>query len=67
VELVEALKDDGVAFLENNPPLKRQTVYKAAKKLSELVGGKVIAEKAIYNLPNGKSLLGYALTVKIET
>jgi len=56
-ELVDILKEDGEAFLEG--PFKRQTVWKAAKKLSELTGKKVVAERALLRLENGGSVEGY--------
>lgn len=42
-EIVGVLKKDGSAFLEetDDRPLKPQTMWKAARKLSEIVGKKV--------------------------
>jgi len=64
-ELVEILREDGAAFLEDSEeqPLKRQTVWRAARKLSEMVKKKVVAEKTILQLENGKSLEGYSFSV----
>jgi len=64
-ELVEILKKDGAAFFEDTKeqPLKRQTVWKAARKLSEMVNKHVVAERTILQLKNGKSLEGYSFCV----
>ncbi|MEM2849041.1 MAG: hypothetical protein QXI36_02055, partial [Candidatus Bathyarchaeia archaeon] len=42
-ELVEILKEDGEAFFEDTreEPIRRQTVWKAARRLSETLGKKV--------------------------
>lgn len=61
-ELEEVLKDDREAFLEG--PFKRQTVWKAARKLSELMGKKVVAKKALLRLKSGESLEGYSFYIK---
>jgi hypothetical protein len=44
-EIAEILKTGETAFFESTSaqPLKRQTVWKAAKKLSSIVGKKVVA------------------------
>jgi len=65
-ELVDVLREDGVAFFEDSTeePLKRQTVHKAARKLSEMLGKKVVAEKKILRLDNGESMEGYSFSVK---
>jgi hypothetical protein len=45
-DIIEVLLDDGIAFLEQTEPsLKRQTVWKAARRLSERLGKKVICRK----------------------
>jgi len=64
-QLVEILREDGAAFFEDSveQPLKRQTVWRAARKLSEMVKKKVVAEKTILQLENGKSLEGYSFSV----
>lgn len=61
-ELAKVLKEDGLAFLENSSdqPLKRQTVWKAARKLSEMLDQKIVADYALVKLRGGKRLLeGY--------
>lgn len=65
-DLAEILRDDGVAFFESSgePPLKRQTVWRAARRLSEMMKEQVIAEHCLYNLKDGKQLAGYAFSVK---
>jgi hypothetical protein len=60
-ELVEILRDDGEAFLEG--PFKRQTVWKAGRRLSEMLGKKVTAKRALLRLENGDSLEGYSFSV----
>jgi len=64
-ELVEILREDGAAFFEDSKeePLRRQTVWKAARKLSEMLKKKVIVEKTILRLKNGGSLEGYSFSV----
>lgn len=51
-ELVILLKNDEAAFFENtsDQPLKRTTIWKAAKKLSRMVGKKVVAHRALYRV-----------------
>jgi len=65
-ELVDVLREDGVAFFEDSSeqPLKRQTVHKAARKLCEMLGKKVVAEKTFMRLKNGESMEGYSFLVK---
>uniref|UniRef100_A0A6M3M1L3 Uncharacterized protein n=1 Tax=viral metagenome TaxID=1070528 RepID=A0A6M3M1L3_9ZZZZ len=62
----EVLKKDGEAFLEDteNDPLKRQTVWKAAKKLSEMVGKKVTYKAGLLDIEEDKVLSGYLFTVE---
>jgi hypothetical protein len=61
--LVEILKKDDEAFLEDaeensKEKLKRATIYKAARRLSELVGHPVRAERAFFRiLPDGPHAL----------
>lgn len=67
-DLAEILRDDGVAFFESSgePPLKRQTVWRAARRLSEMMKKQVIAEHCVYKIQNGKELEGYAFSVKTQ-
>jgi len=64
----EVLKQDGEAFLEDpeQGPLKRQTVWKAAKKLSKMVGKKVRFDRALFQLDDEAEtrLEGYAFSVE---
>ena len=64
----EVLKQDGEAFLEDpeQGPLKRQTVWKAAKKLSKMVGKKVRFDRALFQLDDEEEtrLEGYAFSVE---
>jgi site-specific recombinase XerD len=64
-ELVEILKEDGQAFFENSrkQPLKRQTVWKAAKRVSEMVGKKVDVKPALLRLESGESMEGYSFSL----
>ena len=64
-ELAEILKEGETAFLEDSAEqkLKRQTVWKAAKKLSQIVGKSVVAQKGFLKLDNDKNLEGYLFSV----
>jgi len=66
-ELVPILKKDDLVFLEDDPNdrLKPGTVWKAAKRLSELVGKKIVASRVLYQVAEG-SLEGYLFAVKAE-
>jgi len=64
-EIVEVIKGGDIAFLEG--PFKRQTVWKAARKLSEMIGKKVKAERTLFRLPDGGSLEGYSFSVTEES
>jgi len=65
-ELAEILRKDGEAFFEDSveQPLKRQTVWKAARRLSELLGRKVVAQRALLRTQNGEALEGYSFAVE---
>jgi len=67
-ELVEVLKEDGQAFFEDSQeePLKRGTIWRAARRLSELMEKKVVAKKALYRLDNGECLEGYCFYVEAQ-
>jgi hypothetical protein len=64
-ELAEILKREDTAFLEDSAEqrLKRQTVHKAARKLTGTVGKKVVAEKGFLKLDTGANLEGYLFSV----
>lgn len=61
-EFATVLKEDGEAFLENpeGEPLRRQTVWRAAKRLTELVGKKVYYDRALLCLNRKTHLEGYS-------
>lgn len=66
-DLVDVLKTDGSAFIEDSTdePLKRGTMWRSAKRLSELLGKKVKAERVIVRTegqPEG--LEGYLFSVE---
>lgn len=62
-ELVDVLKDDGAAFLEDDAdkPLKRGTIWKAARKLSEMTKKKVVYKKVLMRLERNSELVADAL------
>ena len=64
-EFARVLKMDGEAFLEDTPsdPLKRQTVWKAAKKLSEMIGKKVNYASGVLDVDDSP-LVGYLFSVE---
>ena len=65
-ELVEVLKNDGEAFLEDSDerPLKRTTIWRAAKKLTKLVGKKVVYDRALLRVDGVDVLAGYAFSIE---
>ena len=72
-EMANILKEDGTAFLEqdNDRPLKRQTMHKAAKKLSEMVGKKISYKRAFLrvgeeNDPKATYYEGYYFLVESD-
>ena len=64
-ELVQVLKEGETAFLEDSSEqkLKRQTVWKASRRLTVIVGKKVVAEKGFLKLENETNLEGYLFSV----
>jgi hypothetical protein len=63
-ELVKVLEDDGIAFLEDGErQLKRGTVWKAARRLTEIMGKPVKAEHAYLRFTDGTYLAGYSFYV----
>lgn len=60
-EIVGVLKEDGTAFFENSrdQPLKPGTVWKAARKLSDLMKQPVKAEHVVMRLKDGAGMEGY--------
>jgi len=63
-DLVKVLKKDDEAFLEDDGDLKRGTIWRAARRLSELVGCPVRAERAVLRFPNGKEVQGYSFSLQ---
>ena len=66
-DLVPLLKKGDSAFLEDDQdePLNRGTVWKAARRLSELVGQKVVASRVIYTVKE-ISLEGYLFEAEAQ-
>ena len=66
-EFVIALRAGDSMFYENttDEPIKRQTVWKAAKKLSGIIGKKVVAVYGEKEL-DGVKQKGYMFMVKTE-
>ncbi|MEM0111355.1 MAG: hypothetical protein QXK90_01170 [Candidatus Parvarchaeota archaeon] len=65
-DLVEVLRDDGEAFLEDGEGeyrLKRSTVWKAARRLSELVGKPVQVCRALLKVGE-ETIEGYSFWVE---
>jgi hypothetical protein len=66
-ELAEVLRKDDQAFLEDGESelkLKRGTVWKAARKLSEIVGRPVKCERAYLRFRDGTTIPGYSFSLK---
>lgn len=64
-DLVPLLKKGESAFLEDDPAdrLKSGTVWKAARRLSEIVGRRVVASRVIYQVKD-ISLEGYLFEIE---
>ena len=64
-EILEVLEKDGEAFLEANEenPLKRQTIWKAAKTLSRHLGKTVHYDRALLRIDGVDVLEGYAFSI----
>lgn len=60
-EIVEILKEDGSAFFEDSKeqPLKRGTLWKGARKLSEMTKQPVTAKRVVMRLKSGADMAGY--------
>ena len=65
-ELADVLNDDGAVFLETTSdlPLKRSTVWKAARRLSEMVGRKVRYDRAFLRVDGVDVLEGYSFSIE---
>ncbi len=68
-EIVEILKSGDTAFFEDTreQPLKRQTIWKAAKKLSRMLEKKVVAVKGIMETDNKGKMEGYLFMVEEQS
>ena len=64
-EILEVLEKDGEAFLESEKetPLKRQTIWNAAKKLSLLLGKQVRYDRSLLRIDGVDVLEGYAFSI----
>ncbi|MEM2830967.1 MAG: hypothetical protein QXZ14_11990 [Candidatus Jordarchaeales archaeon] len=59
-ELLEVLREDGMAFLEDGArELKRGTVWRAARRLSEMLGKRVRVERAALRFEDGSYIEGW--------
>jgi len=65
-DIMEVLEKDGEAFLEANEenPLRRQTVWKAAKRLSDLMGRRVRYDRALLKVDGVEVLSGYSFSLE---
>lgn len=61
-EIIDVLNKDGEAFLEG--PIKRQTVWYAAKKLSKALGQKVCYDRALLRIDGVDVLEGYSFALE---
>jgi len=62
-DLANVLRDEGEAFLEG--PFRRQTVWKAARKLESMLGKKIRTETALLRFPGEQEVLeGYSFVVE---
>ena len=64
-ELLDVLKNDGEAFLEDSDerPLKRSTIWRAAKKLSLALGKTVRYDRSLLRIDGVDVLEGYAFSI----
>ena len=65
-DIIEVLEKDGEAFLEADEenPLKRQTIWKAAKKLSLLMEKRVRYDRALLKIDGEATLEGYSFSIE---
>jgi len=65
-EIISVLEQDGEAFLEGDSetPLKRQTIWKAAKRLSMALGKKVRYDRALLRVDGVDVLEGYSFSIE---
>lgn len=65
-EIAQILKVPGeTVFFENSKeqPLKRQTMWKAARRLSKIVGKEVVAQRGVLKLNHEEGAEGYLFSV----
>lgn len=65
-EIVSALRKDGAIFFEDSKEqrLRRGTIWKATKKLTEMLGKPVVAQKGLLQTNQGLALEGYLFSVE---
>jgi hypothetical protein len=65
-EIVEVLKKGEDVFLEQDKerPLKRSTMWRAAKKLSKMIGKKVRYDRALFRIDDIDVLEGYSFSIE---
>lgn len=66
-EFSKILKEDGEVFLEDkgDPPIKRQTVWRAAKKLTKMMGKKVFYDRALLQMEGADAFFeGYLFSIQ---
>ena len=65
-ELADVLKADGEAFLQTTPevPLKRSTIWKAARRLSQMIGKTVRYDRALLRVDGVDVLEGYSFSIE---
>jgi len=65
-DIISVLEQDGEAFLEGNSetPLKRQTIWRATKRLSKALGVKVRYDRALLRIDGVDVLEGYSFSIE---
>ena len=65
-EIIGVLEQDGEAFLEGDSenPLRRQTIWKAAKRLSTALGKTVHYDRALLRVDGVDVLEGYSFSIE---
>lgn len=67
-DIMEVLEKDGEAFLEADKenPLRRQTIWKAAKLLSQRMGKTVRYDRSLLRIDGVDVLEGYAFSIEAD-
>jgi len=65
-EIIEVLEKDGEAFLEadNDNPLRRQTIWKAARLLSQKMKKKIRYDRSLLRIDGVDVLEGYSFSIE---